>query len=101
MHQTREKEYKTRFDWVGKVISWEWSKRLKFDLTIKWCIRKSEAILENEIHKILWDFEKQTDHLIPTRKLDQVLINLKKIQYCGFCSSSGPHRKKNCEKRDK
>ena len=25
------KKYKTRHEWVGKMIHWEWSKKLKFD----------------------------------------------------------------------
>ena len=37
-----------------------------------------ESVLENEMHKILWDFEKRTDHLNPTRRLDLVIINKKK-----------------------
>ena len=30
-------------------------------------MNKPESALENEIHKILWDFEKQTDHPISFR----------------------------------
>ena len=30
-----QKEYKTRNDWVEKVIRWELCKRLKFDYTAK------------------------------------------------------------------
>ena len=26
-----QKEYKTRYDWVGKVIPWKFCKRLKLD----------------------------------------------------------------------
>ena len=29
-------------------------------------------------HKILWEFEIQTDHLIPARRRDLMLINKKK-----------------------
>ena len=36
-------------------------------------------MLENETHKILWDFEIQTDHLILDKRLDLVLIT-KKIE---------------------
>ena len=32
-----QREYKTRHDWVGKVIHWEMCKKLKFDYTNK-CI---------------------------------------------------------------
>ena len=31
-----QKEYKTRHDWVGKVIHWELCKKLKFDRMNKW-----------------------------------------------------------------
>ena len=41
-------EYKTRHDWVGKVIHWELCKKLKFDHTNKWYIHNSAAVLEND-----------------------------------------------------
>ena len=58
-----QKKYKTKHDWVGKVIPEEQCKRLKFDHSNKWYMHKPKAVLENEMHKILWDFEIQTDHL--------------------------------------
>ena len=33
-----------------------------------------ESVLENEMHKILSDFETQTDHLISTRRPDLVIV---------------------------
>ena len=41
-------------------------------------MHKPESIQENETHKILWDFEIQTDDLIPVSRLDLVLINRRK-----------------------
>ena len=38
----------------------------------------AESVLENETHKLLWDFEIQTDHIIPTRRPYQVIIYKKK-----------------------
>ena len=35
-------------------------------------------VLENESHKLLWDFNIQTDHLIPTRRPDLIIINKRK-----------------------
>ena len=35
-------------------------------------------VLENDSHKILWDFSIQTDHLIPARRSDLIIINKKK-----------------------
>ena len=34
-----QREFKTRHDWVGKVIHWELCKKLKFKLTTKWDLR--------------------------------------------------------------
>ena len=73
-----KKEYKTRHDWVGKVIYWELCKKLIFDHTNKWYMYNPEYVLENETHKLLWDFEIQTDHQISARRPDQVIIYLKK-----------------------
>ena len=41
-------------------------------------IHKLESIRENYMPKILWDFEIQSDHPIPTRKPNLMLINKKK-----------------------
>ena len=35
-------------------------------------------VLENATHKLLWDFNIQTDHLIPVRSPDLIIINKKK-----------------------
>ena len=35
-------------------------------------------VLENDLHKLLWDLNIQTDHLIPARSLDLIIINQKK-----------------------
>ena len=37
-----------------------------------------ESVKENEMHKLLWDFEIQTDHLISARQPDFIIINRKK-----------------------
>ena len=35
-------------------------------------------ILENDVHKLLMDFDVQTDHLISARRPDLIIINKKK-----------------------
>ena len=35
-------------------------------------------LLGDDSHKLLWDFNIQTDHLIPARRLDLIIINKKK-----------------------
>ena len=75
-----QREYKARHDWVGKVIHWEMCKKFKFDRTNKWYMHNPAPVLENDMHKLLWDFNIQTDHLIPTRRPDLIIINeLKKL----------------------
>ena len=64
---TKQKEYKTRHEWEGKVIPWELCKKLKFDHTNKWDTHYPEYVQENERHKLLCDFEIQTNPLISTR----------------------------------
>ena len=34
-----------------------------------------ESILKSEMHKILWNFELQTDQLISAKRLDLVIVN--------------------------
>ena len=75
------KQYKTRHDWVGKVIHWEMCKKFKFDRTNKWYMHNTAPIRENDTHKILWDFDIHTDHLIATRRPDLVVIKNKKREF--------------------
>ena len=57
------KEYKTRHDWVGKVIHWEMCKKFKFDHTNKWYMHNPASALEND-----------TLHQISARRLDLMII---------------------------
>ena len=61
-------------------------------------------VLENDTHKLRWDFDIQTDHLISARTLDLIIINNKK-KTCKIVDFAIPadhwiHLKK-CENRDK
>ena len=69
-----QKEYKARHDWVGKVIHWEMCKKFKFDHANKCYMHNPAPILENDTHKLLWDFDIQTDHLISARRPDLIII---------------------------
>ena len=71
-------EYKARHDWVGKVIHWEMCRKFKFDHTNKWYMHNPAPVLENDTHKLLWDFNIQTDHLISARRSDLIMIKKKK-----------------------
>ena len=92
-----QKEYKTRHDW-------EMSKKFKFDHTNKWYMHNPPHVLENNTHKLLWDFDEQTDHLISARRPDLIIIN-KKMRICKIVDFAVPadHRikLKKYKKKDK
>ena len=66
-----------RHDWVSKVIHLEICKKFKFVQNNKWYMH-NPAVLENDTHKLLWDFDIHTDHLISARRPDLIIINKKK-----------------------
>ena len=51
----------------------------KFDHTNKWYMHNPAPLLENEIHKLQWDFEVHMDHLISARRPDLIIINTKEF----------------------
>ena len=65
-----------------------------------------EPVLENETHKLLWDFEIQMDHLISARQPDHLIINNNKqkrtCRIVDFAIPAGHGVKlKESEKKDK
>ena len=61
-------------------------------------------VLDNNTHKLLWDFDIYTDHLISARRPDLIIINEKK-RTCKIVNfvAAADHRiiLKECEKKDK
>ena len=39
------------------------------------------AVLENDIRKLLWDFDIEMDHLISARRPDLIIINKRKREF--------------------
>ena len=62
-------------------------------------------VRENDTHKLQWDYDIQTDHLISTRRLDLIIVNTKKKRIRKFLHFAVPanHRikLKECEKKYK
>ena len=60
------------------------------------------SVLENNTHKLLWDFDIHTDHLISAKRPDLIIINKKK-RTCKIVNFAVPadHRikLKECEKK--
>ena len=49
---------------ISKMIHREMCKKFKFDHTNKWHMHNPASVLENDTHKLLWDFHVQMDYLI-------------------------------------
>ena len=85
-----QKECKSKHNWVGKVVHWEMCRKFQFDHTNKWYMHNPEPVLENDSHKLLWNFNIQTDHLISARRPDLIIIKKKN---CRLCCPGGPLNK--------
>ena len=70
-----QKEYKRRHDWVGKRIHWEVCRVNGITVPPKWYNHVPQPVIENEMCKILWDFNVQTDHVIEARRPDMIVID--------------------------
>ena len=57
-----QEKYKTSTNWLVKYIHVELCKKFDSDHLNKWHMHNPESVLENETHKILRDFDLQTDH---------------------------------------
>ena len=99
-----QNENKARHDWVGKLVHWEMCRKFLFDHTNKWYMHNPAPVLENDWHKLLWDFNIQMDHLIPARTPELIIINKRK-RICKIVDFALPadHRinLKESEKKDK
>ena len=78
-----------------KVIHWEMCKKFKFDHTNKWYMHHPAPVIENSTHKLLWDFDIHTDHLISARRPDLIITNKKKeiLQNCRLCCAGWAQNK--------
>ena len=79
-------------------------KNFKFDYTNKCYIHNTAPVLENDTHKLLWDFNMRTDHQISARRPDLIIIN-KKMRICKIIDFAVPAdhgiKLKECKRKDK
>ena len=95
-----QREYKTRYDWVGKMIHLELCEKIRFDHTNKRYMHNPEYVLENETHKLL--FEIQTYHPVSARWPDLLIVNKKTCRIVDFTVPADQRVKlENSEKRKK
>ena len=83
MSKLARKEYKRRYDSLGKIVHWKLAEEYNFEAGNKWYEHEPESVLEDEDYKILWDFFIQTDPVIEARRPDLVVVD-KKRRTCKF-----------------
>ena len=49
-----QNKYKTRHDWVSKMIHWEMCQKFKFDHKNKWYMHNPAPVQENNTQKLPW-----------------------------------------------
>ena len=72
-------------------------------------MHNSESVPENEMQKLLSDFEIQADHQISARQADLVIVSKKKkkekkrenLQNSGLCRSGGPQNKNQRKRKER
>ena len=64
-------------------------------------MHQPESVLENETQKILWDFEIQTDHLIPVRRPDRMTDEKKKWTSRGKKKKTKKEANRYCQRTKK
>ena len=87
-------EGETRLGRQGDPL--EMCRKFQFDHTNKWYMHIPASVSQ----ELPWDFNIQTDHLIPARRPDLIKINKKKNkkknenqQNCRLCCLGGPQNK--------
>ena len=64
-------------------------------------MQNPESVQENEAHKIPWDFEIKTDHLISIRRLNLGIVKkTKKLPNGGLCRYGWPQVKNKRKWKD-
>ena len=79
-----QREYKRRYDWVGRKIQWEICRKVGFDINEKWYKHQPERIVENDTWKTLWVVTIQIDHVIEAGRPDTVIIDKTKKRVQNF-----------------
>ena len=88
---------------MGKVIHWEVCTKIKFADTKKWYMHNPAPALGNDTHKLLWDFDMHTVHLISASRPHLIIINKKKrenLKNCRLCCPGWQQNKTEYEKKD-
>ena len=99
------KEYKIRYDNLGKIVHCKLVRKFNFEAGDKCYEHEPEIVLENEDYKILWDLSIQTDHVIEAWRPDFIVLDNKKrtrkiIDFAGPGDSRIEEKEKEKIKKD-
>ena len=72
-----QKEYKIRYDNLGKIVRGKLARKFNFEAGDKCYEHEPESVLENEGYKIFWDLSIQTDHVIEAWRPDFIVLDKK------------------------
>ena len=70
-------EYKRRHDNVAAAVHWCMCRKYQINCNDRWYEHRAEKVAENDDVKLLWDFQVQTDHVIPARRPDILIVKKK------------------------
>ena len=84
-----QKDYKRRHDKVCLNLHWNLCKKYGISVEERWYHHKPEAVIENQIVKLLWDFNIQTDRKIEHRRPDIVVVD-KQVNKCFIVDVANP-----------
>ena len=70
-----QNDYKRRHDKVCSHLYWSLSKKYGLDVDNKWYHHRPEKVVKNDLVKILWDFNIQTDRNIEHHRPDITVID--------------------------
>ena len=72
-----QSEYKRRHDNVAAAVHWCMCRKYLIPCEDRWYQHRADKVAENEDVKLLWDFQVQTDHVIPARRPDILILKKK------------------------
>ena len=76
-----QKEYKRIHDWIGRRIHWKICRANGIHVKSRWYEHQTEAVIENDSCKLLWDFSVQKKHFITARRPDMSIIDKEHHEY--------------------
>ena len=92
-----QRKCKRTHDNLCKIVHWKLVRQCNFEVKGKWYEEGPESILENEVYKVLWDFNIQADHVIESLRVDLVDVS-KKSRTCEIIAVPGDSRIDDKEK---